>query len=276
MAKKKKKEEAVFDTIDIAKSTAKKETPVKTDAKVSKDNWEIKDRTYYLRDGLSPLTYTINSRGIYWFDEEKGYERELKYTVNQKTPFVDEFKGDAILGHITFTDGTLSVPKEKQTLQKLLSLYHPQKGRLFNEFDPVETAVDELQDIEVEIEALNVAKNLDIDLAEAVLRVEQGNKVSNMTSKEIKRDVLLYAKNNPSLFLELANDDNVQLRNFGIKAVEAGLLKLSADNRTFNWGSNNRKIMTVPFDEHPYSALAAFFKTDEGLEIYKNIEKRLQ
>ena len=276
MEKKKKKEEAVFDTIDIAKSTAKKETPVKTDAKVSKDNWEIKDRTYYLRDGLSPLTYTINSRGIYWFDEEKGYERELKYTVNQKTPFVDEFKGDAILGHITFNDGTLNVPKEKQTLQKLLSLYHPQKGRLFNEFDPVETAVDELQDIEIEIEALNVAKNLDIDLAEAVLRVEQGNKVSNMTSKEIKRDVLLYAKNNPSLFLELANDDNVQLRNFGIKAVEAGLLKLSADNRTFNWGSNNRKIMTVPFDEHPYSALAAFFKTDEGLEIYKNIEKRLQ
>jgi len=276
MAKKKKKEEAVFDTINIAKSTAKKETPVKTDAKVSKDNWEIKDRTYYLKDGLSPLTYTINSRGIYWFDEEKGYERELKYTVNQKTPFVDEFKGDAILGHITFNDGVLNVPKEKQTLQKLLSLYHPQKGRLFNEFDPVETAVDELQDIEIEIEALNVAKNLDIDLAEAVLRVEQGNKVSNMTSKEIKRDVLLYAKKNPSLFLELANDDNVQLRNFGIKAVEAGLLKLSADNRTFNWGSNNRKIMTVPFDEHPYSALAAFFKTDEGLEIYKNIEKRLQ
>ena len=276
MAKKKKKEEAVFDTIDIAKSTAKKETPVKTDAKVSKDNWEIKDRTYYLRDGLSPLTYTINSRGIYWFDEEKGYERELKYTVNQKTPFVDEFKGDAILGHITFNDGTLNVPKEKQTLQKLLSLYHPQKGRLFNEFDPVETAVDELQDIEIEIEALNVAKNLDIDLAEAVLRVEQGNKVSNMTSKEIKRDVLLYAKNNPSLFLELANDDNVQLRNFGIKAVEAGLLKLSADNRTFNWGSNNRKIMTVPFDEHPYSALAAYFKTDDGIEIYQNIEKRLK
>ena len=276
MAKKKKKEEAVFNTIDIAKSTATKETPVKTDAKVSKDTWEIKDRTYYLRDGLSPLTYTINSRGIYWFDEEKGYERELKHTMNQKTPFVDEFKGDAILGHITFIDGVLNVPKEKQTLQKLLSLYHPQKGRLFNEFDPVETAVDELKDIEIEIEALNVAKNLDIDLAEAVLRVEQGNKVTNMTSKEIKRDVLLYAKSNPSLFLELANDDNVQLRNFGIKAVEAGLLKLSADNRTFNWGSNDRKIMTVPFDEHPYSALAAFFKTDEGLEIYKNIEKRLQ
>jgi hypothetical protein len=33
--------------------------------------------------------------------------------------------------------------------------------------------------------------------------------------------------------------------------------------------------MTVPFDEHPYFALSAFFRTDEGMEIYKAIEKRL-
>ena len=33
--------------------------------------------------------------------------------------------------------------------------------------------------------------------------------------------------------------------------------------------------MVVPFDEHPYTALAHWFKTDEGMEIYQNIEKRL-
>ena len=76
--------------------------------------------------------------------------------------------------------------------------------------------------------------------------------------------------------MNLVNDDNVQLRNFGIKAVEADILRLSNDQRTFTWASNKRKVMTVPFDEHPYSALAAFFKTDEGLEVYKNIEKRLK
>jgi hypothetical protein len=32
--------------------------------------------------------------------------------------------------------------------------------------------------------------------------------------------------------------------------------------------------MTVPFDEHPYTALSHWFKTDEGMEIYSNIEKR--
>ena len=130
-------------------------------------------------------------------------------------------------------------------------------------------------DIEVEIEALNAAMALDIDTAEAVMRVEIGSKVSKMSSKELKRDLLVYAKKNPRLFLELANDENVMLRNFGIRATEMGILKLSSDQRNFLWGSNDRKLMTVPFDEHPYSALAAWFKTDEGMEVYSNIEKRL-
>jgi hypothetical protein len=96
-----------------------------------------------------------------------------------------------------------------------------------------------------------------------------------MSSKEIKRDVLLMARNNPKMFLELAADDNVQLRNIGVKAVEANIIKLSSDQRTFTWG-NGRKLFTVPFDEHPYSALAAWFKTDEGLEVFKSVQKRLQ
>ena len=112
-------------------------------------------------------------------------------------------------------------------------------------------------------------------MAEAVMRVEIGSKVSEMSSKELKRDLLLFAKKNPKLFLDLVNDENVVLRNFGIKAVEMRIIKLSSDQRTFSWGSNDRKLMTVPFDEHPYSALAAWFKTDEGMEIYSNIEKRM-
>jgi hypothetical protein len=63
-------------------------------------------------------------------------------------------------------------------------------------------------------------------MAEAVMRVEIGSKVSEMSSKELKRDLLLYAKRNPKLFLELVNDDNVMLRNFGIKAVEMTILSL--------------------------------------------------
>ena len=107
------------------------------------------------------------------------------------------------------------------------------------------------------------------------MRVEKGSDVSRLSSKELKRDLLVFARNNPALFLELLEDDNVVLRNFGIKATELGIIKLSTDQRSFMWGSNDRKIMTVPFDEHPYTALAHWFKTDEGMEIFANIEKRL-
>ena len=239
------------------------------------DGWEIKDRMYFLTDNKSPLTYLIRGSSIFWFDEEKGYERELKYTSNQRTCFVDEMVGDQRLEHIIFENGQLYVPKNKTVLQKLLSLYHPHKDKVFFEHKPTEIAKNEVEILELEVDALMAARNLDIDTAEAVMRVEMGSKVSEMSSKELKRDLLVYAKKNPELFLELVADENVMLRNFGIKAVEAGLLRLSSDRRNFLWASNDRKLMTIPFEEHPYSALAQWFKTDEGMEIYSNIEKRL-
>jgi hypothetical protein len=258
--------------------------PIKVETVVEKEKtkapsntWEIKDRTYILKgNNQNSLFYALKSSSLKWFDEEKGYERELKYTSNQKTPFVDEFVGSARLAHIIFEDGMLYVPKNKQTLQKLLSLYHPSKDTIYFEKDNVKEAVNELYFIELEIEALMTAQNMDIDIAEAIMRVELGSKVSTMNSKELKRDLLVFAKTNPELFLELANDENVHLRNIGIKAIEMGIIKLSQDNRTFMWSSNDRKLMTVPFDEHPYSALAAWFKTDEGMEVFGSIEKRLK
>ena len=240
------------------------------------NDWIVKDRVYLLKNGKSPLTYTIRARDIYFFDEDKGYERELKYTTNQKTPFVAEFKGDARLAHIVFEDGILNVPREKQTLQKLLSLYHPDLNRVYQEFDAEAEAEDELVEIEYEVDALIAARQMDVDQAEAIMRVELGSSVAEMTSKELKRDLLVFARRNPKDFLELANDENVAIRNVGIKAVEANIIKLAQDQRTFKWASNGRKLMTVPFDENPYSALAAWFKTDEGVEVYQTIEKRLK
>ena len=239
------------------------------------NNWDIKDRMYYLKNGKSPLTYLIRGSNIFWFDEEKGYERELKYTSNQRTPFVDEMVGEQRLEHIIFTNGSLFVPKNKTVLQKLLSLYHPQRNTLFEEYKPEVIAEDQVSVLELEVDALLAARELDIDTAEAVMRVEIGSRVAKMSSKELRRDLLIFAKQNPSLFLDLVNDDNVVLRNFGIRSVEEGILSLSSDQRYFSWASTQRKLFTVPFDEHPYTALAHWFKTDEGMEIYSNIEKRL-
>tara|TARA_X000001382_G_scaffold128282_1_gene117623 strand:+ start:1366 stop:2130 length:765 start_codon:yes stop_codon:yes gene_type:complete len=253
---------------------------MKTKKTTQDTSWEIKDRTYLVKGTNQPLTLKIPSRhttrhALLWYDNEKNEQREIRYATNQNSPFKDEQKGEATLGHIVFKDGALTVRKKEQSLQKILSLYHPLLNVKYKELDTVEDAKDELVDLEMEIDALNIARNIEIDQAEAILRVEMGSKVSEMSSKEIKRDLLIFAKQDAKLFIDLAKDDNVQLRNFAIKATEAGIIHLADDQRTFKWSSNNKKLMTVPFDEHPYAAMAAFFKTDEGLEIYKSIEKKL-
>jgi len=271
----KKEMEATNDFVEVKTPVVEKQPKKEEKTPHQEDEWVIKDRMYYLMGNKSPLSYLIRGSAIHYWDEEKGYERELKYTSNQKTVFVDEMKGDQRLEHIIFKNGSLFVPKNKTVLQKLLSLYHPHRDKLFQEHKPVKIAETQLDWLEFEVAAMNAATNLDIDMAEAVMRVELGSKVSKMSSKELKRDLLLFAKRSPQLFLELVTDENVQLRNFGIKATEANIIRLSSDQRTFIWASNDRKLMTVPFEEHPYSALAAWFKTDEGMEIYSNIEKRL-
>jgi len=274
MAKKATKAEETIEvaTQDVAVKTAPQ--------KLTKPTWEIKDRIYYLKGNKSPLTLTIPSKhtrkhSLLYFDAEKGTQREIRYATNQSSPLVDEQKGECTMGHITFKDGDLKVPKEQQNLQKLLSIYHPLKGKMYEEFSAVEKAEDELDILDLQIDALNAARSMDVDQAEAILRVELGSKVNSMSSKELRRDLLLFARQNPVLFINLANDENVMLRNFAIRASEAGIINLSQDQRTFTWGSNGRKLMNVPFDENPYSAFAAFLKTDEGVEIYKSIDKKL-
>ena len=246
----------------------------------TKPKWEVKDRVYLLTGDNSPPVLSIQSRHsrrkpLLWFDEEQGYNRELRYATNQRSAFKDEQKGYSTLGHIFFKEGRLSVPKTDRALQELLSLYHPKKGVLYYEYTPQVYAENEVDEIELQIEALNLAKKLDIDELEAILRVEKGNKVSKLSTKELKRDALVFAKNNPEAFIDLAQDDNVHLRNIGIKAVEANIIQLSPDGKQFTWG-NGRKLFKVPFEENPYSALAAWFKTDDGVEVLGAVEKKMK
>ena len=240
------------------------------------NKWQVKDRLYELVGDTIPPVYMMKSRGLYWFDNEAGYEREIKYCRNQQTVFVDEMKGPQRLGHIVFRNGNLFVEKEQATLQKFLSIYHPDSGTVYKEFDADIEAESDIDILELQLEAMNLVKNLDVDHMEAILRSEIGNDVSKMTSKELKRDALIFAQNNPQLFLELANDENINIRNMGIKAVEQGIIKLSNDQRTFKWGSTDKTLIKVPFDENPYSALAAYFKTDDGIDVFKTVEKKLK
>ena len=238
----------------------------------TKKEWEIRDR-YYILKGMSPLTYRVKSRGLIWFDEEKGINREIRYATNQNSLFLDEQDNNVRLGHIVFEEGVLHVPKSQPLLQQLLELYHP-KNNKWTLIDHEAKASDYVEDLEVGLDAMMLAKEADIDHLEAILRTELGSSVSKMSSKELKRDAYRFAQANPILFTELYNDEDIKLRNLANRAVEAGIIKLTDNNTVFKH-NNGKKIFTVPFEEHPYLALAQYFKTDEGADLLKSIIKKL-
>jgi len=261
----------------VVKTTTKK---VYIEEKMEEE-FEYIDRLYILKGSKKPLVYTIPSRHtqakpLLYFDKELRKQRELRYATNQSSPLVDEQNGTVTLGKIAFRNGILRVPKDDVALQKLLSIYHPFKDKVYEEYNAAQEAEDDVDLFELELEAMNLAQALDIDILESILRIEYGSKVANATSKELRRDALVFARKRPELFLRLATDEDVELRGIGARAAEQGILKLSADQRTFTFGDNGRKLMTVPFNEDPYSALAAYFKTDEGMEVYNHLTKRLK
>ena len=81
---------------------------------------------------------------------------------------------------------------------------------------------------------------------------------------------------NPTEFINIANDENIKLRNIAIRSVEMGVLRVQDDNVTVCWNNKKKeKVIVAPYGENVYSALAKFFKTDEGLDVMQAIVNKL-
>lgn len=241
--------------------------------------WEVKDRIYVLTEGKTPVNYILRSRHhlnkpLQYFDGT--ISRSLRYASNQTSVFEDEQIGDVTLPAIIFQDGKLIVPKEQVLLQQFLSIYHPDKGSEYIEFDPNRQAEAEIADVEHKLAAQNLVMEMDIEDLEAIARVVLDGNVSGMTSKEIRRDMLLKASQDPKEVISLSEDENIKLRNIAVRAVEMGIIFIKDDNRTVCWNNKTKdKIVTVPYGENVYQALGAFFKTDDGLDVLQGITNKL-
>lgn len=243
---------------------------------------EISDKLYVLKRRTFPISFMLASRNttrrsLLYFDTKTNMNRPLRYAVNQKSPFEDEQDGNFILEPIIFDDGLLSVPKENQVLQMFLS-YHPDNGSIFEEVDTKRDASVQIDNINIELDAQIAARELDIATAEAIARVMMGTRVDRLSSEELRRDLMLFARSNPYDFLQLLNDPELKLQNIAVKALQDGTFLLKNKNRDifFNLQDNKKKLMGVPFGEDPTRLLAAWLQSNDGLETYEYLSKKYQ
>lgn len=239
----------------------------------------LTDKVYKLKRDVAPLSYVIASRNkrkkpLYHFDGTQN--RALRYAKNQKSPFEDEQDGNLIMEPIVFEDGFLRVPKENPVLQEFLSL-HPDNGKKFIEVNKEKDAQVDLETINYEVDALIAAKELSISIMENLGRVMLGLNVDKLSSAELKRDILLYAKRSPREFLEAIDDPMVKVQNMVVRCFENSLLGMRNKGKDvyFNLKDNKSKLLTVPFGEDPIFIVASYLNSEEGLETYKLLDSKL-
>lgn len=236
-----------------------------------------KDKIYKLKNG-SPLSYTLASRNhprypLMWYDETNNINRALRYASNQKSPFEDEQDGNAILEPIVFEDGFLTVPKTNPVLQAFLS-YHPMNGIVFEEVDKEKEAKIDIEALNIEVDALIAAKSLTIEQLEMMTRVIFGKDPSTITTAELRRDVLVYAKKDPSDFLQILNDPELKYQSKIVSFFENKLLVLRNNNKEiwFSTPTNKKKMCTIPYGADPYDFAGQYLQSDEGLDALKMLE----
>jgi hypothetical protein len=261
-------------------ATKATKTATQVVSKPSIKDFEIKDRLYLLKGNETPVSFMLQTKHtqnkpLLHFDPIEKRNKALRWSDNQSSPFVEDQDGYAICPPIIFENGKLYVTKENVELQKFLSFYHPANNVSYYEFDAEELANEEYDILTAQLDAQVTVREMPIGDLEAVARVVLKSKVDRMTSSEIRRDMLIYARSNPQEFMSLVNDDSLKLRNIAIRAVDMGILEISNDGRNVSWAGKGGKVITIPFGENAYSALAAFFMTDEGMDVLSNISNKL-
>ena len=240
------------------------------------------DKVYKLTRNAAPLSFMLATRHtrrfpLLWVDPETGINRELRYARNQSSPFVDEQDGNAIIEPVVFEDGFLRVPKSNQVLQRFLDV-HPHNGVKFKELDNAKDAQEIVESINIELDAMIEARSLSISQLETLTRVLFQKDPSRISTDEMKRDILVYAKREPQDFMSVINDPVLKLQATVHKLFEQGLIKYRNKNKEvwFATKTNKTRLCVIPFGEDPIYIVSSYFQSDEGIEALKVLENLME
>ena len=238
------------------------------------------DVTYKLKREATPLSLIIQSKStkrqpLLWFDNDTGQNRELRYARNQNSPFVDEQDGNVILEPVEFIDGFLHVRKENQALQKFLEC-HPALNKIYVRVD--KATADIVEDLNLEVDALIMARELDIEQIEAITKVAFGTDPSTITSSELRRDILIFAKDDPKGFMALAKDASLSMDAKVKTFIDKSILTFRKNKSEvyFNTPTNKKRMLVIPFGDDPVHSISSYLQSDEGLETLSYLDKILE
>lgn len=219
------------------------------------------------------------------YDPATKTNRTIRYAPGESSIYKDEQSPLANITDILFINGSLTVeytnPLLLDYLQKSnFNAENPfrlrEKEAIFVEYNPEKAVAAEVDNELLTAQAITLITTLEWDQLKGYARV-LGIDV-NRSVKEVKHDLILFAKRYPKQFIEGIDDPLVGRQQVVMEALDNGIVKLSA--RTIFWNEKGKAapIITAPIGmSDPIRYFTEWTMGDkEGEKVYLEIQKRVE
>lgn len=218
--------------------------------------------------------FLMRNTSFSFYDEEKNETRFARYCSSENSIFLDEQNDRAIKTPITFVKGKLFVSKQKPNLLKFLSL-HPLNesngGSLFRMVNTEEKARVELDEEFLIVDAISLIRTKSL---EELMSVALAKNIDvDRPVDEIKHDLLVFAKQDPSSFIQAFDNPVVGMKAKVKKAVSYQVINIKDDAVT--WFDTNKHIISVPAGQDPVDVFVRYCMTETAAPVVAEIERQL-
>jgi hypothetical protein len=151
--------------------------------------------------------------GITVYDEEKDMVREIRYCERENSIWKDEQAPNSVKTPVIFRMGRLFVPKTKPNLMKFLKVHPGNKANGGSSFEIIDEMKKKSVNIDQEFlvnDAINLLRTKDLDDLLSVAAAY--NMDVDRPVAEIKHDLLLKAKKDPSGFINSFDNPSVAMK----------------------------------------------------------------
>ena len=215
----------------------------------------------------SQAVFMMQQKNITVYDKDQDTVRQIRYCPNEQG-------ANAVRQSIIFNDGRIFVTPDKPNLREYLQT-HPDNrangGKLFYQVDKQKKAT--------------VDVNKEFATADAVLMVKEkpyedllsvaaslGFNVDRQAA-EIKHDLLMYAKKNPSEFIRMFDNPEVTMKAKIRMAMKYGIIEVSQGGA--RWVDTNKLIVSVPAGRNGVDVLLRFLLTEAGAPTVEELDRQL-
>lgn len=219
--------------------------------------------------------YMLMSRKITIYSEETNSLRAARYCPNENSIWKDEQSKDSKAMPITFRDGYLTTNKNQPNLKAFLDVHPSNEANGGTGFRLIDTKKDTKKIVEKEFkvfDAVSLVKNSDLNDLLAVGLYFNINIDRPVT--EIKHDLLMLAKKNPTSFIASFDDPVVKCKATIRQAIDYQVIKSAKDS--VRWYDSNGVIVSVPHGQNPVDIMSRYCLTDKGSSVLAEISDQLE